>query len=298
MRRFLKKAALWTYIQIHSWIIRISIGLYNTEIDVLKADTLGLDSKTNKIQRHRHRNQLLEKFYAGQRDEKYVKDYYELLKKGDKFMRNATAHKMEVAAYKHGTNYGMKDRYGRRYEHYGFFDDKHKHAGKTLKEVIELEMDERRTKDDEYKLLYVFSNHPIEKGVGGIEDIVEKVGDDEYIVIDIQKKSKQFVFPIKPIRRTEKEVVNKIEQLTEFLHVKHVGFEYVQLEFFIPLKFKTKNIDDGSDVFNDLVNIDGVYIYDEYGESKWFGINKYEKRIIYNDTHEVWKFGGIEMEKI
>lgn len=292
-----KKIALWTYIQIHSWIIRISVALYNTEVEIIKADSLNYDEHDKKIQRHRHRNQLLEKFYAGQRDEKYVREYYELLKKADKFMRDSTAHKMEVAAYKYSSNYGMKDRYGRRYEHYGFFDDKHKHAGKTLKEVIELEMEERRTKDDEYKLLYIFNNHPIEKGVGGIEDIVEKV-DDEYKVIDIQKKSKQFVFPIRPIRRTEKEVINKIEQLTEFLHVKHIGFEHVQVEFFIPLKFNTKDIVDKSDVFNDLINIDGVYIYDEYGESKWFGINNYEKRIIYNDTHEVWKFSGIEMKKM
>ena len=60
---------------------------------------------------------------------------------------------MAIAADKYGTSYGMKDRWGRRYEHYGFFDDKHKHVGKTLAEVLAMEFEERRTKDDDYELL-------------------------------------------------------------------------------------------------------------------------------------------------
>ena len=73
-------------------------------------------------------------------------------------MRKATPHQMAVAADKHGSNYGLKDQYGRRYEHYGFFDSKHKHAGKTLGEVFALDMEEKRTKDDDYELLYIFNN--------------------------------------------------------------------------------------------------------------------------------------------
>lgn len=34
-------------------------------------------------------------------------------------------YKMAVAADKYHLNYGLKDEHGR-YEHYGFFDDKHK----------------------------------------------------------------------------------------------------------------------------------------------------------------------------
>lgn len=58
----------------------ISISLYNTEVELLKASPDDLNEKDKKVTRKLHRNQVLEKFYAGQRDEKYTKDYYELLK--------------------------------------------------------------------------------------------------------------------------------------------------------------------------------------------------------------------------
>jgi len=277
-------------------MIAISIALFNTEQEILKADPNDLDERAKKNQRMRHRNQLLEKFYAGQTDEKYVKDYYEVLKKADKFIRTATPHQMAVAADRHGMSYGMKDRYGRRYEHYGFFDDKHKHAGKTLGEVIAMEFEERRTKDDDLDIMYIFNNKPVEVGFEKILDVVEKKEGtlDEYEVKDLYKKSKTFQFPIQIVR--EKDVVNKIEELSEFLHVKKIGFEYRQLEFFIPLKFKTNELTEDSNIFKEIIDIQQVYVRDEYGEMIGFSVDKYFKRIIYNDTHEVLKFNGLEME--
>ena len=195
----------------------------------------------------------------------------------------------------------MKDQYGRRYEHYGFFDEKHKHAGKTLGEVLDAETEERRTKDDHYPLAYIFNNKPIEVGFANIMDVLEEQKDEnaefEYKVVDVFKKSKQFEFPIKVYRDTD-EVVNKIEQLTEFLHVKRIAFEHRQLEFFIPLKFKTTGITENSDIFNEIVNIKDVFYRDTYGELIGFGVTKFIKKITYNDTHEVWKFEGIEMETV
>ena len=280
-------------------MINISIALYVTEQEILKADPNNLDEKNKRTTRKLHHNPLLEKFYAGQRDEKYVKDYYELLKKADKFMRTATPHKMAVAADKYGTSYGMKDIHGRRYEHYGFFDDKHKHAGKTLGEVLTLEFDERRTKDDDYELLYIFNNKPVEVGLANIMDVLEKPKEEnpeyEYQVVDVYKKSKQFIFPIQ-VTRDDENAVNKIEQLSEFLHVKKIGFEHRQLEFFIPLKFKTSELAEDSDVFKEIINIREIFVKDDYGQLIGFGLAKYDKRIIYNDTHEVLKFHGIEME--
>lgn len=282
-------------------MINISIALYNTEIEILKADPNDLQEKDKKTTRKLHRNPLLEKFYAGQTDEKYVQDYYELLKKADKFIRTATPHKMAIAADKYGTSYGMKDQYGRRYEHYGFFDEKHKHVGKTVGEVLELEFEERRTKDDNYELLGIFNNIPIEVGLVNIMDVIEKTKkenvDFEYEVQDIFKKSKQFEFPIK-VNRDNENIINKIEQLTEFLHIKKIGFEHRQLEFFIPLKFKTELVEENSDIFKEIINIKEIFIRDEYGKLIGFGITKYIKRIKYNDTHDVWKFQGIEMQNM
>jgi hypothetical protein len=299
MKKF-NKIILWLYIKLHSIIVRISISLHESELQILKANPNDLDETKKKITRKIHRNQLLEKFYAGKSDEVYTKKYYELLKKADRFIRKATPREMAVAADKYHTSYGMKDQYGRRYEHYGFFDVKHKHMGKTIGEVIVLEFEERRTKDDDYELLHIFNNKPIEVGLANIMDVLEKHdgenADFEYKVIDIFKKSKNFQFPIKINR--EIEVANKIEQLTEFLHIKKIGFEYRQLEFFIPLKFKTANVLTDSEIFNELTNMSNLYIYDEYGELLGFAIIKFVKRIIHNNTHEVWKFEGLEMENI
>lgn len=297
MKKYFKNIILWIYLKIHYLLIMIGIALHNTEVEILKADPNDLDERNNHTQRMRSRNQLLEKFYAGQTDEKYVKDYYDVLKKADKFIRTATPHQMAVAADKYGTSYGMKDRWGRRYEHYGFFDDKHKNSGKTLAEVLKSEFEERRTKDDDFEILYIFNNKPIEVGLAKVMDVVEKKEGsvDEYEVLDMQKKSKQFQFPIK-IFRENQGIVNKIEELTEFLHVKKIGFEYRQLEFFVPLKFKTTEFDEESDIFKEIIDIQQVFLNDEYGQLMGFTVNKYKKRINYNDTHEVLKFEAIQME--
>ena len=74
MRRIFQIIFLWLYIKVHSIMINISIALYNTEEVILKANPNITGEGGKIIQRKRHRNQLLEKFYAGQRDEKYVQD--------------------------------------------------------------------------------------------------------------------------------------------------------------------------------------------------------------------------------
>jgi len=297
MKKFLQNILLWIYLKLHTIGIAIGIALFNTENEILRADPIDGNERNNHTQRMRSRNQLLEKFYAGKTDEKYVQDYYEVLKKADKFIRTATPHQMAVAADKYGTSYGMKDPYGRRYEHYGFFDDKHKHAGKTIGEVIAIEFEERRTKDDDLELMYIFNNTPIEVGLADVFDSIgQKTKGEEVIdIVDINKASKQFTFPISCVREN-KDAVNKIEELTEFLHVKKIGFEHRQLEFFVPLHFKTNELKDDDEIFKQIIDISAVFIRDEYGTLMGFGINKHTKRITYNDTHEVLKFDGIEMQ--
>ena len=292
MYKFFKKIFYWVLLKLHMTVIYISIALRNTEIEILKADPNDLDVKNKNETRKIHPNVLLEKFYAGQTDKKYVQEYYELLKKADKFMRNATSHQMAVSADKYGMNVGRKDKYGRRYDHIGFFDGAHKNAGKTMGEVLEAEMVERRTNDDNYELLAIFNNKPIEVGLSKIDEVV----DDKLKLDDLMNKSKTFEFPIKIQRKIE--CKNKIEQLTEFLHVKKIGFDHRQFEFFILNKFKTSGVTEDSKIFMELVNIKNIFIRDGYGELIGFGVDSFVKRINYNDTHEVWKFHGIEMETI
>lgn len=286
MKKFFINIILWVYIKVHTIFINLSFAMQDEAMS-----NLDVDEKNKKNQRY-FRNVLLQKFEQGQRDEKYIQDYYVLLKKADKFMRNATAHEKAVAADKWGMNVGIKDKYGRRYDHVGFFDDKHKHAGKTIKEVLEAEMLERKTNDDDYELLAIINNDPIETGLSKVEEVV----DEELLVTDMLNKSKTFEFPIKITRETE--VLNKIEQLAEFMHIKKIGFDHRQLEFFIPLKFRTSGITVGSEIFTELIDIKHVYVIDDYGEMVGFNVHGFEKRIKYDDTHEVWKFRGIEMQTI
>ena len=300
MLSILKKIFLWIYIQIHSLLINISISLYSVETEILTANPNITDERNKHVQRMRNRSNMLESFYAGKRDEKINFKFYTLLKKADAFIRTATPRKMAIAADKHKTSYGMKDQYGRRYEHYGFYDEKHKHSGKTIGEVLEMEMEERRTKDDNYELLNIYNNKPIEVGLVNVIDVLEKTSNDEdseYKVVDISKKSKQFKFPIKIVRDNE-DVINKIEQLTEFLHIKKIGLDHRQLEFFIPNKYKTKTILEDSETFKELASMKNIYVKNDYGESISFMVNSFIKRVDYNDTHEVWKFEGVVMETV
>jgi hypothetical protein len=294
MPKFLKKILLWIYLKYHMIMVSIGIALYNTEVDILKANPFDLKEGDKKIQRMRHRNNTLERFYAGNRDEKYVQDYYEVLKKADHFIRTSTPNKIAVATDKH-LRFDEKDRYGKRFAMTGFFDEKHKHAGKTIAEVLELEYQERRTNDDKYELVYIFNNKPIEVGLAKVMDVIVEKDDDVFEVKDMELKSKQFEFPIKAFRDDET-IVNKIEQLAEYVHIKQTAFEYRQLEFFIPLKYGTSEIEEDSQIFSELVNIKGIFVKNDYGEKLGFGIIKFIKRIKHNDTHEVWKFDGIEMQ--
>jgi hypothetical protein len=301
MFNVLKKIYFWCYLKIYIILMNIGIMIYRAEVDA-QADPNDIKEGDKKIQRMLHRNQTLEKFYAGKTDEKYVREYYEILKKADRFIRTATPYQMAIAADKHGSSYAQADpTNGRRYEHFGFYDEKHKHAGKTIGEVLVQEYEERRLKDDDYELLGIYNNEPIEVGLAKVMNVVKKIDendlDSQYEVKDMTEKSKTFEFPIKIVRENEN-VVNKIEQLTEFLHIKKIGFDYRQLEFLIPLKFKTSNYDEDTDVFKELINIKEVFLRNDYGELTGYGIMKFIKRIQLNNTHDVFKFEAIEMQNM
>ena len=84
--------------------------------------------------------------------------------------------------------------------------------------------------------------------------------------------------------------------MMKILNIKKIGFEFRQLEFFIPLKFKTMDVEENSKIFEEITNIKSIFVKNDYGELMGFGIVKLIKRIKHNDTHEVWKFEGIEMQ--
>jgi len=259
------------------------------------------DSFGGVITRFAYRSALLEKLHQGKHDEKYVQQFYEILKKADAFMKKSSPKTIAISADKYAKTMGKQDVDGIKHDHFGFFDENHKYYGKTMDEVIELELEERRTKDDNFKLIQVVNNKPIEVGFSDIGEVVKEVKDKEgnvkYVVDDQHKTSKKYRFPVQIIRGDEK-CVNKIEELSEFLHIKFIGFEHRRFEFFVPLKFKTHEFDDDSKVIKDILNVKEIFIKDQYGEFTGFRVNKFVKRFKHNDLYEVFRFDGIEMEKI
>lgn len=272
--------------------IRLSIAMYNTEQDILKADPNAMADKDKKNQKVRTRNPLHRKMEQGQRDQKFVKDYYELLKKGDKFMKNATPHEMELAASRHGMSLGKtdaelrnvgkkkkpkKDRWGRRYDHFGFFDPKSKNYGKTMAEVMIEEIKQRVTKDDNHQIEFMFSNKPTTVGFVENDFIVE---DEKYGFreLNLYEKAKKYKYPM-IVQRDNEECANKIEQLTEYVHVKRLDDVNKIIEFFIPARFKVFDFDEKSDIFMEIININSIWLKDDYDVRFGYQIDGYNKRI-------------------
>lgn len=300
--KFVKKIYNKIFVYFKLLAFNLGIGMRNVENDILKNMGGGsINEKNKKETRRVSHSQLLEKFYQGVKDEKYVKDYYEILKKADTFIERSTNKQYGATADKLGMNYGKKDIHGLRHEHYGFFDEKSKHYGKTLGEVIKSEMKERATKDDNYEIIYIHNNLPTIKHNDIIDTLLDNMNKDDYslnmdknVKVSLSQKAK---FNLKIVRENDN-VINKIEQLTDYVHVKKVSEEYRQLEFFVNNKFGLYNFDDDSDIFNEIIDIDEVWFTDKYGDVTAYKINNYKKRLDYDDNYEVIKFFCKEMEVI
>lgn len=287
------------YRKIINWLviayasIKFAVGMSLVRAEELVFGDIGdLSEKNKRIQRMRHRNETLEKFYAGKRDEKYVQQFYEILKGADKFINNATPFKYEAVADNHSMSYGKRDRAGRVNEHYGFYDAKSKNSGKTVAEVIKDEIEERRTKDDNFPVLDIFTNKPIEAGLVGALRGNEQHKDYNPLDAVINME-----FPIKATSEVER--VNKIEKLTEVLYVKEREYQVsVQLEFYIPVKYGTSLFGEDSKIFKELISISNVTITGKYGEKHSFVINKFLKRISHNEQFDVFKFEAFVMKDL
>lgn len=269
-------------------MIKLSIASFRTEQEILKADPNDLDESNKYNINAQHRLDFVEKMIQGQRDEKFVQDYYEILKKADKFRKKSSINDVGVSADKWGMSLGHKDEVGRRYDHLGFLDPKHKHYGKTLGEVLSAELEERSLKDDDFKILYMFNNHPIIKSFSNSIEFAQKKGIDRF---------KDMEFPLTVNRENEK-AINKIEQLTEFLHVKRIDEDHRILEFLIPKKFGVNKLDQKDEIFKELVSINSIWHKDEYGTLVGFTVNELYKITELEDKYDVIKFTAIQIKNV
>ena len=255
-----------------SGMMSLMFALKNVD-DELRADPLDLF----RVEVRQQIKISFEKF-----DEQYKQHFYEILKKADKFLRSANPAKIQRTAGKYGLNYGMKDQSGRRFEHYGFFDDAHRFSGKSLKEVRQLEVDERRLLDDNFPVIVMYQN---KKEFSFTESANIVLNNNKgFYAPEIHELARMKKYPLTIVR--DGEVANRIEQLTEYLHVKAVGSEYKILEFFIPNKFGLSKIEESDPIFKELVNIKQVWFKDEYGDRNSYNITQYHKRAEYDKFTE------------
>ena len=276
----MKKIINWVKFRIS--IIGFYIGIGISGVDkVLKSEDHSISEKNKKNTRKLHSNDTLEKFYAGKADEKYTQQYYEILKKADLFMKKSTARRMAEVADRFGMSLGREIIKGEKVdEHFGFFDEKHINAGKTLEDALKLEIEERRTKDDDLTVIHMVDNKPY---VAGIVDGIELA------LLSNIERARRMKFPISIVREND-EITNKLEMLTEFLHVKRLDDEHSQVEFFINNKFKINTIPDDNDIFKEIINIKEIWFNGKYDDKYGFNVLKFLKRYNHNDTYEVLKF--------
>lgn len=258
--------------KLRGFFVSASIGLFfafKRLDDEFKADPVDL-FKTEE------RTQIRSRISMDMFDEQYVQQFYEILKKADKFLRSANPAKIQKTAGKFGLNYGQKDQYGRRHEHYGFFDEKHKYYGKSLNEVRGEEVKDRSIHEDDYPVVVMYQN---KKEFSFNESAAMVMDNDKgFYAPEIHELARAKKYPLTIVRKGDQLVANRIEQLCEYLHVKQITSEHKILEFFIPKKFRLETIGDDDPIFKELINIDQVWFKDEYGDSNTYKISDFYKR--------------------
>lgn len=264
-------------------LLKFYIGVSVAGADkIFKSEDHSVSEKDKKSTRKIHSNETLEKFYAGKTDEKYTQQYYEILKKADLFMKRATPYKMAAVADRFGMSLGREIIKGEKVEeHFGFYDEKHVNVGKTLLDVIDKEIEERRTKDDELKVIDMVDNKAIQPT---ISDSIE------YALMSNIERVKLLKYPIKLVRENDESISNKLEMITEYMHVKRIDDTHSQLEFFVDKKFKLDKIETENKIFQELINFKQVQYNGKYDDKYIFNVLKFSKRYNHNDRYEVLKF--------
>lgn len=314
MKKKLINIWLWIFITYKSIMTNIAIMLYNIDVDIFKVNPDGLDSSKKLVYRMRNRSRVLNNMDQGIKDEKFVKDFYETLKKADLFMKNATPHKMAVVADRYSIlakdpysgkdidTTKLDDETSDNNRHFGFYHKSNKNFGKTLNEVLEQETLDRRVDDDDYPLLYIYDNTPHKFGFTDLDKLTVVDGDEVRVLTEKEISSK-LIFPIS-IRRSDDTIVNKIEMLTQTLHVKRVAFNTRLFEFLIPNKYKLNELYESSPIWDELKMIDQIYMTNKYGEMTGFKIDSFFKTFQYGEyelngeskfEYTIIKFKGIEM---
>lgn len=256
-----------------SALLNSSVALKNTEQDFRAVDDI---SAKTKQEYRKSSNRLLESMRRGEHNEQYVKYFYEVLKKADDLVYNSTPEQLKQLAEKYGMGENAQTQFN-------FLNETHlqKHGNKNVDTIRKDEIKKRVTTDD---------NFPIEKIITNkrnLKNVLEHASGSKGI----------YNYTIKIKRKND--IENKIEEISDYLHVKELGIENNGriLEFFIPKKYELENLDKNTVLFSELKNVDYVSFADDYGQKYEYSIKSFY-RISENGMYDVFKFKGVKIENI
>lgn len=231
-----------------SFFIRISLAMSKIENDLIKnnkADKLtGGNLEINNIQ-----SELLKSLLRGEYNQEYVDRFYKILKKSDSIIEGYDKKVLLSKLKEHGMDEGNKDLIS--------------YLSSDL-EYKKIKIEDKTDNTDNYQLINIIKNN------------IEILNPESIILGEKPKK-------LTTLKSKNKDRVFKIEEFTDYLHIKKYSEDKYLLEFYINLQHEISNDLDNLKDFNNL------YYSDKYGDKTEYLIIEYIKINIFN-TYKVIKF--------
>jgi hypothetical protein len=253
-------------------LLKSSLAMNNTENDLLKPDPAQLQTGSKK-EYQKPTSNLLESLRRGDYNAEYVNHFYEVLRRADEIVASSSADEMAMLAEKYGMGSAAQNSYNMLNE-----DQKKRYGGKNSQDIRKEQISQRVTIDDNYQIDHMVINKRTLKNV-----FESAIG-----------QPRQYDFTLKVGRRYK--TSNTIEELCEYMHVKHLGENQKLLEFYIPKKYKIGSVEH-SDAMNEVISFEHVSFADQYGKKYEYSIKKFYK-ISENNQYDVLKFNAVIIQNI
>jgi hypothetical protein len=253
-------------------LLKSSLAMKNAEDDILKPDPAQLQTGSKK-EYQKPTSNLLESLRRGDYNAEYVNHFYEVLRRADEIVANSTPDEMKMLAERYGMGDAAKNSYNMISE-----DHKKRFGSKSNDQIRKEQVSQRVTSDDNYPIDHMIINKRILKNV-----FESAMG-----------QARQYEFSLKVNRRVG--TINKIEELCEYMHVKHLGENHKLLEFYIPKKFKIASTQH-MEALNEVKIFDYVSFTDQYGKKFDYSIKNFYK-LSENNQYDVLKFNAVLIQNI
>lgn len=254
-------------------LLKSSLAMKSTEEEIFAPDPAQLQTGQKKEFQKLSSSQLLESLRRGEYNAQYVNYFYEVLRRADDIVANSTPEEMKMLAERYGMGDAAKNSYNMLSE-----DFKSRYGDKDAKQVRKEQLKERVTSDDSYDIDHMVINKRT------LTNVFESA----------QGAPRKYDFTLKVTRKYQ--AVNKIEELSEYMHVKHIGDNHKLLEFYIPKKFGITHMSN-LDALNEIKSFDYVQFSDAYGKQFQYSIKKFYKTTE-NNHYDVLKFNAVLIENI